>query len=54
MRRCNVGERGAASFTKYCVQSFNCGLREVDLSANRIGFVGVKLMESALQKRKDY
>jgi len=53
-RRCSVGERGAAAFTKYCINSSTCGLREVDLSANRIGFVGCKLIEAALSKRREF
>ena len=53
LRRCKIGERGAAAFIKYCLHSDTCGLRDVDLSANRIGFIGCKLIENALLNDQD-
>ena len=52
LRRCLIGEKGAASFVNSCLNSPTCGLQEVDLSANRIGFVGCKLIEQNLLRRR--
>jgi hypothetical protein len=52
MRRCRIGERGAMAFAEViCSASHQeCGLREVDLSANTIGYRGCLAIEQALQR----
>jgi hypothetical protein len=40
MRRCSAGERGALAFAELVVTSPVTGLKEVDVSANGIGFKG--------------
>lgn len=51
MRRCRVGERGALVFAETVATSRECGLRQVDLSANFIGQVGCLAIEKALAQR---
>jgi hemolysin III len=51
LRRCRIGERGALAFCDIVVASSECGLTEVDLSANFIGFKGIVAIESAMKKR---
>lgn len=56
MRGCRIGERGALLFAeKICsvVPEKNGGLKEVDLSANRIGFRGCFAIEEALKGRME-
>jgi hemolysin III len=53
LRRCRVGERGALAFCDYCVTSPRCGLEDVDLSANYIGFRGIVAIEAAMKRRSD-
>lgn len=49
-RRCLIGEKGAAAFARYIIGNLDgkCGLKEVDLSVNRFGYFGCKLIEKAL------
>lgn len=51
MRRCWIGERGGLALAEVCLGSLACGLREVDVSANHIGFRGSLMIEQALQER---
>ena len=53
MRGCRMGESGALHFVTSILNAHElpCGLREVDLSANQIGFHGVFAAEKALKKR---
>lgn len=51
LRRCRLGERGGLAFAEIVCPSIDCGLREVDLSANRIGFRGCLAIEQAMLKR---
>jgi hemolysin III len=51
MRRCSAGERGALAFAELVVTSQVTGLREVDISANGIGFKGSVAVEKALTER---
>lgn len=51
LRRCRLGERGGLAFAEIVCPSIECGLREVDLSANRIGFRGCLAIEQAMLKR---
>lgn len=63
MRGCCVGERGAFALVSQILvpdesrggggesASAKCGLREIDLSANRIGFYGVFAVEKGLKRR---
>lgn len=53
MRRCRIGERGAVAFAELVCPSVDTGLRDVDLSANQMGFRGSLAIEHALQKRDD-
>jgi len=53
MRGCRVGERGALAFAEYVCRSKECGLYEVDLSANRIGYHGSKAIEKELKNREE-
>jgi len=52
LRRCRVCERGALAFAELVAPSSECGLVEVDLSANYIGFKGSIAIEQALKERK--
>jgi hypothetical protein len=52
MRRCLVGERGALAFAEYIGESKVTGLKEVDLSVNRIGFRGCIAIEEILNERE--
>jgi len=52
LRRCILGERGARAFVDYIVLSPNTGLREVDVSANRIGFAGIRCLELSMESRR--
>jgi len=59
LRRCRVGERGALAFAELILtppvddaSGARCGLREVDLSANYIGFKGSIAIERALAERR--
>jgi hemolysin III len=51
MRRCRVRERGALAFAELISTSSECGLVEVDLSANGIGFKGSVSIERAIVER---
>lgn len=51
LRRCAVGERGALAFAELCCSSSECGLLDVDLSANHIGLKGSIAIEKALKER---
>jgi hypothetical protein len=51
LRRCLLGVRGAQAFAQ-CVVSKNCGLREVDLSNCRMGYLGTRAVTHALVQRK--
>lgn len=51
MRGCRIGERGALRFAKEVCGAEEVGLREVDFSANRIGFLGCYAIEEALKER---
>ena len=52
LRRCRVGERGAMFFAELMATASECGLRDVDLSANQIGFKGTLAIEQALVERQ--
>lgn len=52
MRQCLVGERGALAFAEYIGESKVTGLKEVDLSVNRIGFRGCIAIEEMLNERE--
>jgi len=52
MRGCRIGERGALVFAELISSSSECGLRGLDLSANRIGFKGISAIERALKERE--
>ena len=47
MRRCRVGESGAIAFAE-CIGTAGCRLKEVDLSVNRIGFLGCNRIEESI------
>lgn len=52
MRKCRIGERGAFAFCEHVTKNAeSCGLRQIDLSVNRIGFIGEKAIRDALTKR---
>ena len=67
MRGCRIGERGAFALVQILTPPENssngdegnknkkrrccCGLKEIDLSANRIGFYGVFAIEKGLKRR---
>ncbi|KAL7526954.1 hypothetical protein ACHAXR_002733 [Thalassiosira sp. AJA248-18] len=55
MRGCRIGERGAFAFISQILMEENtsCGLREVDLSVNRLGFYGVFAVEKGLKTRME-
>ena len=54
MRGCRIGERGAfALVSQILMNECSCGLREVDLSVNQIGFYGVYAIEKALKNRRE-
>lgn len=53
MRRCRIGERGAMAFADHVCKSQVCGLKEVDLSINQIGFKGSIAIEKALLEQKE-
>ena len=52
LRRCRVGERGALFFAELISSASECGLKDVDLSANHIGFRGTLAIEQALVERQ--
>jgi len=56
MRRCGIGEKGALAFVEHVGKSGICGLKDVDLSVNGIGFRGSILIEEMLieRERKGY
>jgi len=54
----NVRERGAFAFVSQILtpgedDQMNCGLREIDLSVNQIGFYGVFEIEKRLKERSE-
>lgn len=51
MRRCRIGERGAFALAELCCGSLASGLKDVDVSANHIGFQGSLAISQALQSR---
>lgn len=51
LRRCRIGEKGSLAFAEIVCPSQECGLQDIDLSANRIGFRGCMIIEDALKKR---
>lgn len=51
MRRCRVGERGALAFAEHLGKG-GCGLKEVDVSVNQIGFRGCLEVEEALVRAR--
>jgi hypothetical protein len=51
MRRCRIGERGGVALAEVCLGSLACGLKDVDISANHIGFRGSLVIEQALLDR---
>lgn len=58
MRGCRIGERGAFAFVSQILLAENgetintkCGLREVDLSVNKMGFYGVLAIDKGMKKR---
>jgi hypothetical protein len=51
IRRCSIGERGAMVFAELIATSSECGLVDLDLSANHIGFKGTLAIEDALRQR---
>lgn len=54
LRGCRIGERGAMSFAhQICAEGSKSGLREVDLSACRIGFRGCYVIEEMLKKKRE-
>mmetsp|Transcript_30216 Transcript_30216/g.57737 ORF Transcript_30216/g.57737 Transcript_30216/m.57737 type:complete len:317 (-) Transcript_30216:832-1782(-) len=58
MRGCRIGERGAFAFVSQILtpgedDQMNCGLREIDLSVNQIGFYGVFEIEKRLKERSE-
>jgi len=48
MAGCRIHQKGALAFIKHVCQSEVCGLTQVDLSVNRIGFGGCIAIEEAL------
>ena len=52
MRRCCVGERGALAFAQIIGSSYMCGLQEVDLSVNKMGFKGILAIEEMLVEKE--
>jgi hypothetical protein len=54
LRGCRIGERGALSFAQQiCGSGSTSGLREVDLSACRIGFRGCYVIEEMLKEKRE-
>lgn len=55
MRGCRIGERGAWAFAAHVLSSPDSAtsLREVDLSANLIGFHGCLAVEKAMKRKTD-
>ncbi|KAL3785920.1 hypothetical protein HJC23_008115 [Cyclotella cryptica] len=60
MRGCRIGERGAFALVSQILVSDDdangrscCGLREIDMSCNQIGFYGVFAIEKSLKKRME-
>ncbi|GKY97079.1 hypothetical protein MPSEU_000666400 [Mayamaea pseudoterrestris] len=53
LRRCRVGERGALAFCEWICNSEQCGLVDIDLSANFIGFKGSLAIERSLATRAE-
>lgn len=54
LRRCHIGEKGALAFVEYVKGNDMCGLREVDLSVNGIGFKGsITIEEMLIEREKD-
>jgi hypothetical protein len=61
MRGCRVGERGAFALVSQLLMekedkdesSIRCGLREIDMSCNQIGFFGVFAIEKGLKNRME-
>lgn len=51
LRRCQLGEKGGLAFAEIVCPSIECGLQQVDLSANLIGFRGCLAIEQAMLKR---
>ena len=51
MRRCRIGERGGVALAEVCLGSLACGLKDVDISANHIGFRGSLTIEQAMLDR---
>lgn len=59
MRGCRIGERGAFALVSQILVNDEangrscCGLREIDMSCNQIGFYGVFAIEKSLKKRME-
>jgi hypothetical protein len=60
MRGCRIGERGAFALVSQILvsedeanRSSSCGLKEIDMSCNQIGFYGVFAIEKSLKKRME-
>ena len=57
LRGCRIGERGAFALVSQILmnddESNKCGLKEVDVSANRLGFYGVFAIEKGLRNRRE-
>ena len=60
MRGCRIGERGAFALVSQILMDEDeyegkskCGLREIDVSCNQIGFYGVFAIEKGLKKRME-
>ena len=60
MRGCRIGERGAFALVSQLLTNgegkdgrSKCGLRELDVSCNKIGFFGVFAIEKALKNRME-
>ena len=52
MRGCGIGEKGALAFVEHIGKSDHCGLKDVDLSVNKIGFRGSIMMEEMLMEKE--
>lgn len=57
MRGCRIGERGAFALVSQLLMDekdgSQCGLRELDMSCNQIGFFGVFAIEKGLKNRME-
>ena len=61
MRGCRIGERGAFALVSQLLiektdeedEESRCGLREIDMSCNQIGFFGVFAIEKGLRNRME-